>query len=109
MDDRARPAAGGLAAWLDPVWCYVRNPAAADALGAAAPRHGYRRLSNVLNTLKDLGGVLVHGLLLPLWMTLGLAAVATVVSRQMHGWGRGIAPAPSRSPAFRPSRPAPEH
>jgi hypothetical protein len=38
--------------------------------------------------LKDLGWLLLIVVLLPLWMGLGLAAIAFVSAKQLYLWGR---------------------
>jgi hypothetical protein len=54
---------------------------------------------NVVATIKDLVGILLLVLLLPVWITLGLGAVAVVVTRQVYWWARGNTTAVSRSAA----------
>jgi hypothetical protein len=51
----------------------------------------------VVTTFKDVVGISLLVLLLPVWMTLGLGVVAVVVTRQLYWWARGNTSALSRS------------
>lgn len=44
---------------------------------------------NMPTAFKDVVGVLLLVFLLPVWMALGLGAVAVVVARQLYWWARG--------------------
>jgi hypothetical protein len=43
----------------------------------------------VLTAVNDLVGILLLVFLLPVWMALGLGAVAVVAARQLYWWARG--------------------
>jgi hypothetical protein len=60
----------------------------------------------MLTTVTDIVGVLLLVLLIPLWIALGLGAVAVVVARHGYWWLRGNTTATSRSGERLPSSPA---
>lgn len=49
-----------------------------------------------MTTLKDIVGLLLLMLLLPLWMAVGLGFVGLVVGRHLYWWARGNTTAVSR-------------
>lgn len=49
-----------------------------------------------MTALKDVGLLLLIGLLLPVWMAVGLGAVAVIASQQLYWWARGNTTAVSR-------------
>ena len=49
-----------------------------------------------MTTLKDIVGVVLLMLLLPLWMAFGLGFVGVVVARHLYWWARGNTTAVSR-------------
>ena len=57
----------------------------------------------MLNTFKDVVGVLLLAFLLPVWMALGLGVVAFVIGRQLYWWARGNTTAVSRLARVRSS------
>jgi hypothetical protein len=57
----------------------------------------------VLTVVKDVIGILLIALLLPLWMALGLGIVAVVVVRQLYWWARGNTTVASRLARVRSS------
>ena len=57
----------------------------------------------MLTVVKDVIGILLIVLLLPLWMALGLGIVAAVVVRQLYWWARGNTTVASRLARVRSS------
>ena len=62
----------------------------------------------MVTTFKDLAGILLVTLLLPVWMALGLGVIGVIVVRQLYWWARGNTtvvsrPAPARSVAVLPA------
>ena len=54
---------------------------------------------------KDLAGIVLITLLLPLWMALGLGALGVIVIRQLYWWARGNTTVVSRSAHARSAPP----
>ena len=56
-----------------------------------------RKDRDPVTALKDILGVLLLVLLLPLWMAVGLGVVGFVVARHLYWWARGNTTAVSRA------------
>jgi hypothetical protein len=59
------------------------------ARGDGSPHDPEENTVNLLTTFRDVAGALLLVFLLPVWMALGLVAVAAVVTRQLYWWARG--------------------
>jgi hypothetical protein len=51
---------------------------------------------SLVTYIKDIGWLLLIGLLLPLWMALALASLVFIVARHVYWWSRGNTTAVSR-------------
>jgi hypothetical protein len=65
-------------------------------LGVPILRDNRMAMVNLVTFIKDLGWVLLIGLLAPVWIVFGLAALAFVVARHLYWWARGNTTAVSR-------------
>jgi hypothetical protein len=51
----------------------------------------------MVTTFKDVAGILLLTLLLPVWMAVGLGLLGAIVIRQLYWWARGNTTVVSRS------------
>jgi hypothetical protein len=98
--EQTRPAGtakivNATASWAGPGprdWRFLAT-SRAGRVGRAATSKGPR----VVTTSRDIVGLLLLLLLLPVWMAVGFGFVALVVTRHLYWWARGNTTATSRA------------